>query len=148
MPAQRLVRCSRDYVIACCDEAARRREALRGKVPRHFVVSCFSHLLYFGQLLPGMRFTNTFLCAAYAKCYHTQLGENVLEALAPETMDSRAHGWRAYSNIDSIFSTCQAFQYGSKGLYLLELYCRQITQDVEGRIEGVQTSPSAWYLCC
>ncbi|DBA94258.1 hypothetical protein WJX77_009246 [Trebouxia sp. C0004] len=28
---------NRDYVIACCDEAARRREALRGKVPRHFV---------------------------------------------------------------------------------------------------------------
>ncbi|KAK9804218.1 hypothetical protein WJX72_001768 [[Myrmecia] bisecta] len=31
-------RWNRDYVIACCDEAARKREALRGKrIPRHFM---------------------------------------------------------------------------------------------------------------
>ena len=29
---------SRDYIIAATDEAARRREARRGKVPRHFMV--------------------------------------------------------------------------------------------------------------
>ena len=31
--------CSRDMVIAACDEAARKREARRGKPPRQFVVS-------------------------------------------------------------------------------------------------------------
>lgn len=29
---------SADYVLACTDEAARRREALKGKKPRHLVV--------------------------------------------------------------------------------------------------------------
>ena len=37
----KLLLCSRDYIIACCDEAARRREALRGKIPRHFVVGSY-----------------------------------------------------------------------------------------------------------
>lgn len=28
---------NRDYVLSCCDEAARRREALRGQVPRTWI---------------------------------------------------------------------------------------------------------------
>eukprot|EP00884_Botryococcus_braunii_P023374 jgi/Botrbrau1/9720/Bobra.0388s0013.1 len=30
-------RWSPDYIIAVCDEAAQRREARRGKIPRHFM---------------------------------------------------------------------------------------------------------------
>lgn len=33
----RFVPRSRDYILSCCDEAARRREALRGKEPRTWV---------------------------------------------------------------------------------------------------------------
>ena len=32
------LRCSRDYIMSVCDEAARRREVLAGKVPRSWVV--------------------------------------------------------------------------------------------------------------
>ena len=34
------LRCSRDYLMAVCDEAARRNEVLAGKVPRSWVVRC------------------------------------------------------------------------------------------------------------
>ena len=36
---------SADYVLACTDEAARRREALKGKKPRHLVVCTHLHAL-------------------------------------------------------------------------------------------------------
>lgn len=36
---------SADYVLACTDEAARRREALKGKKPRHLVVRTHLHAL-------------------------------------------------------------------------------------------------------
>lgn len=39
--------------------------------------------------------------AACTKSNKPQLGENVLEALAPKALDTGAHGWWSYSNLVS-----------------------------------------------
>lgn len=42
-----------------------------------------------------------YTCAACTKSNKPQLGENVLEALAPEALDTGAHGWWSHSNLVS-----------------------------------------------
>ncbi len=43
----------------------------------------------------------TYTRAACTKSNKPQLGENVLEALAPKALDTGAHGWRSHSNLVS-----------------------------------------------
>jgi len=42
-----------------------------------------------------------YTCAACTKSNKPQLGENVLEALAPKALDTGAHGRRSHSNLVS-----------------------------------------------